>query len=51
MQTDSKVAQREQAKADLKKALADHNGDTKQVAVVEAITQCQALPDRKISIF
>ncbi len=39
MQTDSKVAQREQAKADLKKALAAYNGDTKQVAVVEAIAK------------
>ena len=32
MQTDSTVAHREQAKADLKKALAAHNGDTKHEA-------------------
>ncbi len=39
MQTDITVAQREQAKADLKKALAAHNGDTKHEAVVDAITK------------
>ena len=37
MRTDSTVAQREQAKLDLKNALAAHNGDTKHEAVVEAI--------------
>ncbi|ELS05612.1 PAP_fibrillin [Xenococcus sp. PCC 7305] len=43
MQTDSSVGQREQAKADLIKALADHDGDTKQVAVVDAIAKLAAL--------
>ena len=43
MQTDSTVAQREQAKLDLKNALAAHNGDTKHEAVVEAIALLASL--------
>ncbi len=43
MQTDSTVAHREQAKADLKKALAAHNGDTKHEAVVDAIALLASL--------
>ena len=43
MQTNNTVAQREQAKADLKTALADRNGDTKQVAVVNAIAKLASL--------
>ena len=43
MQTDSTVAQRETAKADLIKALATHNGDTKNVIVAEAIAKLAAL--------
>ena len=43
MQTDSTVAHREQAKADLKKALAAHNGDPKHEAVVDAIALLASL--------
>ena len=43
MQTDSTVAQREQAKLDLKEALAAHNGDTKHEAVVKVITLLASL--------
>ena len=43
MQTNSIVTQREQAKVDLKKALATHNGDTKHQAVVEAISKLASL--------
>ncbi len=43
MQTDSTIAHREQAKVELKKALATYNGDTKHQAVVEAISKLAAL--------
>ncbi|MGK7898945.1 MAG: PAP/fibrillin family protein [Xenococcus sp. (in: cyanobacteria)] len=43
MQTDSTVTQREQAKADLKQALATYNGDTKHQAVVDAISKLASL--------
>lgn len=43
MQTDSTVTQREQAKADLKRALATYNGDTKHQVVVDAIAKLAAL--------
>ena len=43
MQTESTVAQREQAKVELKQALAKHNGDTKHQAVVEAISKLASL--------
>ncbi len=43
MQTDSTVTQREQAKVELKQALANHNGDTKHQAVVEAISKLASL--------
>lgn len=43
MPTDITVAQREQAKADLKTALAVNHGDTKQVEVVEAIAKLASL--------
>jgi hypothetical protein len=43
MQTNNTVARREQAKADLKTALAAHNGDTKHRAVVEAIALLASL--------
>ena len=43
MKTDSTVAQREKAKADLKTALAIHNGDTKEIAVAEAIALLSSL--------
>ncbi len=39
MQTDSTVTQREQAKADLKQALAIYNGNTKHQVVVDAIAK------------
>ncbi len=43
MQTNSTVRQREQAKADLIKALAKHHGDTKNEMVLEAISQLASL--------